>query len=653
MRSRGVMVQDAAEDAPHHAAGAAATPHDFAAGSPPPRGHDHGGVTQVPLGGGFPSRSSVLLLLLLVAAATFCSGAFLLDASDLHLPDCCEPWDAAIYPWNCFWLDASLAAPDGDLLFTRRFYWPDGEGLGLYTPTWVYGVVSLPFQWLLPEPQSRHIAIAFLLWASSVATILLAYRFARELELPPAAAAFAALLVVAASGRIMNGARLNLFCTEFLLLWLLAAWRFWRDGGAWRAAAFGFTSSLLVLQSQPQFFQATVTGALFLAVTLFRRAGRATLAARLRPFLAALLVFVLLAGPFLWAMLHELPRSPALVHSSQFTQPLSLDVADLVLPNGVDRFGAWISRLLPFRPASFFESGGSLGTTSHFLGLGWLLLLALALLVRDGGGARRALGFALLLLALAVGPVLTIAGEPLLYMPWRLLDWVPPLAIEKSPTRLVWLVQLFAALAAARAASALVGGPDARARPLRLAFAGLLGLAALAEQGDTLPLRSVAPKLRVPAEIAAMAQEPGQFSVLDVPFDGVPAGEVAHGVTHFAMALGAAHERPIFFGVYPRAARAGLTALRERPLFRAMQAIGDAARASAAAPAAWSADDVAAMRRDLAELAVGAVQVHDFSVIPARAGEREPLRQLFRALGPRSEQELALGDGYRLTLFRF
>jgi len=84
-----------------------------------------------------------------------------------------------------------------------------------------------------------------------------------------------------------------------------------------------------------------------------------------------------------------------------------------------------------------------------------------------------------------------------------------------------------------------------------------------------------------------------------------------------------------------------------------MAAIGAAARDGTPAPTRFSDADLAAMRRDLAELSIGAVQVHDFSVIPARAGEREPLRALFRALAPRREQELAPGAGYRLTLFRF
>ncbi len=622
-------------------------PHDHDHGGD----HGHGGVTRVAVGAGLPERATLGCILLLLVVASLVSGGFLLHATDLHLPDCCEPWDAAIYPWNFLWAHDFAGAADGELLFTRRFYWPDGEGLGLYTPTWIYGVLSLPFQWLLPEPQSRHVAVAFLLWFSSVATALLAFAFARELKLPRGAALFAALLVIAASGRTMNAARLTLFCTEFLLLWLWTGWRFWRDGGAGKAAAWGGASALLLLQSQPLFFQAALCAALFLVVQHFRREGRAKFRALHRPFAAALLLFALLAGPFVWELLRELPKSPALDQSVAYTSALSLDVADLVRPNPVDRFGAAIGHLLPLRAASFFESGGVAGTASHFLGLGWIALLLCALFGRDGG-ARRMVGMALLLLLFAVGPVLKVAGHEVAPMPWMALQLVPPLAIEKSPTRLVWLVQVFAALAAARVVAGWLDGAKPGGGAWRRVAAGALVVATLAEQGDTVPLRSVAPAIRIPDAIAAMAAEPGDFKVLDVPFDGVPpCGTTAHGVNAFAMAFGAAHERGIFFGLYPRAARPGLAALYARPLFAAMKRIETLLPGETLPP--LSADEIAAMRRDLAELEVGAVQVHDFAFIPARAHEREPLRQLFRQLSPRSETRLAPGNDCSITLFRY
>ena len=60
-----------------------------------------------------------LALVVLIAAATIVSGAFLLRPTDLHLPACSEPWDAAIVPWNFFWLDASFEAEERQLTEQR------------------------------------------------------------------------------------------------------------------------------------------------------------------------------------------------------------------------------------------------------------------------------------------------------------------------------------------------------------------------------------------------------------------------------------------------------------------------------------------------------------------------------------------------------
>ncbi len=617
------------------------------------RDGSHGGVAQMRVGGPLPERGALLAGLLLLVAATLVSGGFLLHATDLHLPASSEPWDAAIYPWNFFWTGASFTADDGSILFTRRFFWPAGEGLGLYTPTYVYSVLSLPFQWLLHAPESRHVAVAFLLWFSSVATALLAYRLARELGLTRPGALFVALLALVASGRLMNAARLNLFCTEFLLFYFWSALTFWKRGGAARGALVGFAASLLLLQSQPLFFQGGLATLLVGAALLTRRATRAQFKERLGPLVGACVVFLVLCGPFLWEMVRELPHSPAVEQALGMTQPLSLDASDLVLPSTIDRFVGWTSKLLPTRPPSLFEEGGPLGTVSHFLGLGWLALLAIALVARDGGTGRKSLWLALALLAFAVGPVLSWRGQPITYAPWVVLQLAPWLAIEKSPTRLVWLVELFAAIAAARAFEWLAFDATGKRRRLGVPLAGALALLTLAEQGETVPLRSCEPRIKIPPEIAALAHEPGNFAVLDLPYDSGPlSDQLSHCVNGLAMAFGAAHERSIFFGLYPRAARPREPELAARALFSTLR------RCEMLPPGAplpeLSAGDLAAIHRDLAELSIGAVLVHDVAFDPERfPGGRQHLRELMRRLAPKSETPLQPGVGYTVTLFRF
>jgi hypothetical protein len=627
----------------------------------PPRSHAHREVTAVELG---PPRfpwSTLLLALAFVAFSTFVSGGFLLHARDLHLPACSEPSDAAIYPWNLWWTRTAPGAADGSFLFTRRFYWPQGEGLGLYTPTWIYGILSLPLQWCSSDPAIVNVAVALLLWLSSLATALLSYQLARELGVPRGGALLVALLATVASGRLMNAARLNLFCTEFLLAYGWLGLRLLHRGGLGRALLFGASAAALLLQSQPLLFQAFLLTVAFVVFALLRAGSRRELLSRWREISLAAALFLALASPFLWEIGKELRSSPAFAQAAALTVPFSLDAISLVAPNGADRFfGA-----LAMRPPSGFEAGGTLGTVSHFLGVGWLALLLLALLRRDARrAALPAFASAALFFLLALGPSIHVAGRlTSVPGPYALLALVPPLTLDKSPERLVWLVQLCLALAAARAFASLwtAGGAGRRAAALALAAATLL------EQGETLPLRSIEPRLRVPDEIAALAREPGSFALLDLPYDGLPScgGHLSHMVNAFAMGFGAFHEKRIFFGLYPRAARRGEAELAARPLFAAIHAIEHLAAAAAqdgstTAPPLpeLTNEQLGRIRRDLDDLEIGAVLLHDLhEAFPATPRsirfEVELLGEFLRRLGPKGESALSAGKGYSLRLFRF
>ena len=203
-----------------------------------------------------PTRD-VLAVILLIVLGTLATGSFLLHPFDVHLPRCSEPYDAAIYPWNFRWLLDSWTASDGSLLFSRRFYWPDGESLALYTPTYFYAAMSVPLQWLFGAKGAMLAVAIFLVWAT-VATAGLTYALARSLACRPMGAFLAAALFSLCSGRMMNAARLNLFGTEFLILFLLLGLWFWRRGSLRTAIAFGASGAVLLLQSQPLFFQAAL-----------------------------------------------------------------------------------------------------------------------------------------------------------------------------------------------------------------------------------------------------------------------------------------------------------------------------------------------------------------------------------------------------------
>ena len=325
----------------------------------------------------------------------------------------------------------------------------------------------------------------------------------------------------------------------------------------------------------------------------------------------------------------------------------SLNLSSLVVPNPGDVFygKAWAGRDVTFFEGKGFE-GELRGAVSFFLGFGWWALLLVALTCC----ARRlwlpVLLATLALFLLAMGPIPRLSAETTLPIPslYGLLSWFPLVKLSKSPVRLVLLVQLGCALLAGYGVDRLMHG-----RRWPQIAAVVLTILAVAEQWDTLPLRSLGPRHTIPNEMASIAEEPGEFSILDLPFDGAP--NPAHRSNSVAMALGAIHGRPIFFGLFPRASKANLyqtlapTTLAQW-LLRANEC------ASNGQPITWTETEVLSVRQELDELKVRHIMVHDIQDSPPliRANAAN-LKQLMQAVtGP--PQTLSVASSYELTWFR-
>jgi hypothetical protein len=579
--------------------------------------------------------SGWLALLLLIAALS--SGSFVLESDQLHIPACSEPFDAAIYPWNFQFLAHSL--DDGELLRTRKLYHPTGESLALYTPTYVYALLAQSFRWLDAEPSWVHRATAWLLFTSTLATALLAFALGRSLGLPPVGAFGAALLFTLCAGRLMNVARLNLFCTEFLLLLFLLSWRAWCSQRLLTWVAAGASGALLLWQSQPLFFQGSLALSLFLASRLVVRAGRSQLRQKAKGLALSFATFLLLASPFLVAMLRAIPESRALGQTASIiTNPhANLDATALFLPSRHDR---GYGDLLGIRSPSMFEGQADGASVSSFLGFAWWALILLALCCTPSRRWRGPLLFAVATAALAMGPVFYFLGIALpLPTPYQALRWLPLVGLSKSPIRLLLLVQLGLAVLAGLGVQRLWPAALRTARE-RLAAAATLGLLSLAlfEQSETLPLQSVGP-FKVPPAIAALARDPRPGAILDFPYDGLPLP--AHRVTATAMALAAHHQRPIFFGLFPRASRTNLEIWKNTQLRQDLEALGSGQQPVPDAQ----------VLRDLEALDVRAVQVHEFADSPPPVQESVRVAQAYFGALLGAPQSLPIGPGYQVHLY--
>ncbi len=595
----------------------------------------------IPITQDAPSRRAPWLpLSALVLLSFFTSGLFLLKPFDLALPRCSEPTDAAIYPWNFFWFRESLTS-GSDLLFTRHLFHPTGEGLSLYTPTLVYAAFAATLHAILPGPHTDHLCVALLLFLSSVATAVLAFQLWRQWGLTRTGSLVAAALFLVCSGRLINIARLNLFCTELLLLVLILSSSVWRHGGLWRGLSWGAALAVLLWQSQPLLYQALLAHGVFVLGTMLYADTRVVLWRRKGAILAGLLVFATLAAPFIARMSEDLGRSPAAAQSIVWSRALSLDLSALFLPHSGDfLYGRWLGA----RPASFLEGGGLY--QSHFLGFVWIAWVVIAIASNRPRDWLLKAAFVLTMIAVAAGPQLQWRGRPLpVPGPLYLVREVPFLPLDKSPERLILMAQLGLALLAGMGVDSLIGRRSWKAS---LAIPSML-LLSLVEQSETLPQRSLQ-SYRVPERLDRVAVEPGEFAVLDVPLDRP--GHPSHRVTSTAMAFAAHHHRPIFFATFPRASRRNFETLRELCLLEDIDRISEAVKIDP--PPLVLPRDVAWILRELRDLKVRYVLVHHFADAPEDVlRESELLDRYFGALGPGETEELIVGAGYRVRLLRF
>lgn len=561
----------------------------------------------------------------------------------IHLPACSEPTDAALFPWNLSWF-AHRGWHEG--LYTRSLYYPTGESLALYTPTFAYDVVAAPLVLAL-GPNGPHVATLLLLAGSTLATVLVCFALARQMGMSRFAALGGALLFAVCAGRMMNAARLNLFCTEFLLLYFLLGLRAWQRPGRSRGLLAGAALALLLWQSQPLFFQAGIASMVFLLGTLRNAEGRRSLRARGRCLGWVAVAAGVLAAPFLWAMIDAMQSSPALAQSAWMLRvpAANLDLASMFLPHGFDLgYGAWLGR----REASIFEGQAAGSTVSFFLGFGWWILILVACFRRPAKEWLPLLAFGLSIYLVAQGPVLRWLGQELPFpAPYRLVGWFPLVRLSKSPLRLMLLVQLGMALLAARGIQRLLHFPR-HAR--RVAAGALLGIAVF-EQCEIVPFHE-ALELSIPPRMAEIAAESGEFAVLDLPYDGPPFPP-AHRSNAVAMSLAAVHLRPIFFGLFPRASRRNLTEhLAPTRFFQELAEVGRENPPESSERALPS--DPARSRGEMEALGIRYVQVHFLRDGPA---EQQALAQRLllhmRALGPSVEERLLLGPTYEVVLLRF
>jgi hypothetical protein len=165
-----------------------------------------------------------------------------------------------------------------------------------------------------------------------------------------------------------------------------------------------------------------------------------------REVLAAGVIAAVVMSPYLVAVLaqHQVFRGGGV---------FGLNLANLVVPTAITRYGLFRSLAKTFEVGDLFEAGGYIGVP---------LLLALCAWARGSWRSRSGRLLLIMLavsLLLALGSPLHVGGSQLIPLPWALLQRLPPFA-SLTPSRIIAFADLIVAICIA-----LWLRPDSGGRP--------------------------------------------------------------------------------------------------------------------------------------------------------------------------------------------
>lgn len=478
---------------------------------------------------------------LLIAIAAYAALAVALTwplAANLttHVPG--DGSDDPALAWNLWWVKYALLDLHTSPLYTDFMFYPIGVNLAYFTITLLNGLAAIPLQAIFGLIAANNLVVLGYFVLSAVGACLLARDVLEGAEVPAGirqAAAFLAGVVFAfAPGRFLFAGfgQFNVLSTAWIPLYVWALLRLVRrpglKWGAWAGvfllfnalAEYTYASFVLI-------FTAFYLVYLWLAdrAVLFSRSAQSPgLAGWLRRWNWRLIGGLSLAGaifavgfsPFLFEMFREIAvEGDYMMAGWGFADAFSTDLLGFFVPSVLHPLlGDW-ARQFTFTYTNFATVGAATLV---------LALLAAFLSRRVRFWAWSALAFALLML----GPVLHINGRYIfdldgllvrIPLPFILLHYVPLIKGNRYPSRFTVMLALclavLAAWGAARLLAWLRGGGAGRGRPLLAAVSFVAILCLVLFDSVAVPIRLS--DLRAPAIYQTLREEPGDFTVLELP----------------------------------------------------------------------------------------------------------------------------------------
>ena len=440
--------------------------------------------------------------------------------------------------WNLWWMRLALVERGVNPLYTDMLYYPTGVSLAFQTLNPFNGLVSLPVQLTfgLLAAYNSIVLVGFV--AGGLGAYVLARDVLRSAGWRGAGERWPAFLAgVVYAFSPFHFAHLLGHMQVFSLEWIpFAVWALWRgmremDGGTAVGAVWakwtGLAGLFLIFAGLCDWYFALYLALFSGVLALYWLAGRRLRWRHLLFLAGSWAVFLLVLAPLWWPMAREAGRADFMVPPREQALELSADLLAFVTPNPFHPlWGQWAGRA-----AERFTS--TLSERTVFAGF-VPLLLGIWAAVRSGRHSRFWWIVTLFFVICALGPVLHVAGRSEwgaagrpIPLPYALLyDGVPFVRIARSIARFDVMVMAGLGVLAGLGLAELMGRSWGAWRKLLPALA--VGLVCFEFWSVPYPMSPP----DTPAFYHQLAEEPGQFAVLNLPVNWDRPGYLLYQTVH-------------------------------------------------------------------------------------------------------------------------
>ncbi|GEM_PF-1205999 len=458
--------------------------------------------------------SSLLGFILLSLVMTYPMG---FDAHNYLLA---EHLDTTAALYNFWWFYQALVEMHTSPWFNPLINYPEGYSMVFYPVYFVYGLLSIPFQAILGTPSGIPAFFNFITVLSFILTGYFTFLLVRYLTFSSfgtaknSAAFISGLIFAFTPFRFWNISRCHVTCTEFLVLavylYLLAVEQKKKRHGI----GLGVALLLLVYSSPNYMIYLFIFILIHLGYLMTKDRGLVISRDFLKQAVIAGIVFIPPFLPLAIAVLKQL-LDPTVTFMPPLKEQVeySGNLLGYIIPGSIQTLYQPLIHLLPAVDPDLSRSHG-VGGYEIFLGYSVIALAAVTLIrIRPPKVGLWAIT-GILFFILSLGPFLHVGKHDLFSvpLPLRWLSWfMPVFQVDRSPVRFVVMTELALAVIVGMGMASL--SERFLQRWYRAFLAGFGLLVCLEFLQAPLSLSAVP----IPEFHRGIADEPGEFSVLDLP----------------------------------------------------------------------------------------------------------------------------------------